>query len=296
MRDRRKAKLKGAKIMDIQKRDDPAKGRKRTVWAVLFDFFTVLAFAGLLYCAMAVFMLFGTGSICSINLNGIALMGLIGLGIVIFIVPPFKAGLLDLIERKKLDKNDWKRLVISVIVMAVLFTAFGGLLLNEREKTRKKIFKRFVADPIPVSVKILEAKFSSWLDYSGDIIFEIDEKHFNEIVKDYRLASPEGSEILTYYKEVPLERGPDVEARQMIWDKDKRIASFNVKNTQYSKYMVARDNIPKGTVVTLDMLDINQTTWEYEHQDFNPIGYRTKVDIPKGEYIEKKMFEWEEKQ
>jgi hypothetical protein len=280
--------------MDVQKRDDPAKGRRRTAWAVLFDFFTVLAFVGLLYCAMTVFMLFGTGSICSINLNGIALMGFIGLGIIIFIVPPFKAGLLDLIEKKKLDMNDWKRPLISVIVMAVLFTAFGGLLLNEREKARKRIFKLFVADPIPASVKILDARFSSWLDFSGDIIFEIDEKHFNEIVKDYRVASPEGSEILTYYKEVPLERGPDVEARQMVWDKNKRIASFNVKNTQYTKYMVARDNIPKGTVVTLDMLDINQTTWEYEHQDFNPIGYRTKVDINKGEYIEKNMFEWEE--
>jgi lipopolysaccharide export LptBFGC system permease protein LptF len=51
----------------------------------------------------------------------------------------------------------------------------------------EKIFKEFIADPIPDNVKNIRGGGVSWLDFYANLSFKTDHNTFNEIVRDYEI-------------------------------------------------------------------------------------------------------------
>lgn len=176
-----------------------------------------------LYCCNCVFQ-WGWGVILSLQSRMLITFG--GLFIFVFITP-VKRTLLYIGQGKSK-----KRITASAIWLIVLTMIFLHVFIsqkNNKMERLERIFKHFIADPVPQSVQITEGAFYGFQDKAGWLIFKAPQQAFQELTATYKLIPPDQIKYrdcfprdvvnpVFYYRKAYSQKYYD--RTFLIWDKD----------------------------------------------------------------------------
>jgi len=81
-----------------------------------------------------------------------------------------------------LCRGSW-RLMIVALLMALFLS--GCFLFGGTSSDPKKVFKEFIADPIPKGIKLKKGMVTGWQGYYAYVIFTAEPQVFKELVRDY---------------------------------------------------------------------------------------------------------------
>ncbi len=135
-----------------------------------------------------------------------------------------------------------KHFAICLVGLIVCYASVAMWDIKKNQEWKELLFKKFIAEPIPADVKIIDANFFSWMDYSGAVTFRTNETTLNKILVGYQHLPSDKSVgnifsakimqnmgMQRYFKNIPKEDRMH-EGRYIFWDHKKQIAYFHVRN------------------------------------------------------------------
>ena len=202
-------------------------GKKKWLHIVLGILKNLVLAAAVFYFFMYLYMLWGFNQLRSMPLWQILIIATIFLLLAITISPSL---------RRLYEKHT----TLCLVGLIAYYTFVAVWDIKQNQEWKERLFKEFIVNPIPFDVKIIDANFFSWMNYSGHIIFRANATTLKDIASDYQslpkdkfvgnFFSPQvmqNADIERYFKKIP-KRGKMFEGRYIFWDASKQIAYFYV--------------------------------------------------------------------
>ena len=110
---------------------------------------------------------------------------LVGIGIII-------AKVIYRMRKKKAIAPRWLNRFLTICATVCLISSlipilFTAWFFSSMSMSASKVFQRYIADPIPTTVRIVYGKGVSWQGYSAQVVFTTDKKTFSELFSDYQI-------------------------------------------------------------------------------------------------------------
>ena len=132
-------------------------------------------------------------------------------------------------------------IVVGYSVMQVAIAA--PLFARNAKVDAEKVFKEFIADPIPDSVENISGGSFAWVDFSANLSFKTDVTTFNELVKDFEVIPRkiirgnyfskdimQNAAMVFYYGKKT--KPDEIEYHYLVaWNKESNEAHFYIGNT-----------------------------------------------------------------
>ena len=173
------------------------------------------------------------------------------------------------VSKKQLMFYAAKRIIF--VIIAIIAITFWHQYTHRR--FLQKLYAIFLPESTTKKVRLIDGNYFSWMDWHASLIFSTDQDTFNSIVEDYEIIPKENiigryfkdtvmkdPTVIFYYKDVPI-RDKRCEEYLIAWDKKEKTAYFHGNNSSYFEILVAKVDIPKGTVVSQDMVEMKYTTF-----------------------------------
>lgn len=103
--------------------------------------------------------------------------------------------------------------------------------MRSHKMTADEVFRKFLTDPIPINVKIIEGGGTWWQGYSATLVFTTDKDTFNTLSLEYEVIPMKKAQLyfqyefkkytadlpnlICYYKRTDIKRGGDL---YLFWD------------------------------------------------------------------------------
>lgn len=130
-----------------------------------------------------IFIMWGTGSVIPAGMRKLVLVlamgGIIG-------VTPLKIQFLNLVFKKPASKAGIIILIVLFIGIGALFFSIDGMVAQAEIKKAEKVFKVFLADPIPEGVLLHEGSFTGFQGGGGYIFFDAAPEVWQPLVTTYQ--------------------------------------------------------------------------------------------------------------
>jgi len=215
---------------------------------VIFTLLRILAWLALPFCSMHLFYIWGFGKLPQLTASEVLPTTAVGLAILIFITP-LRRSLIRLTTRQVPRNKKLASLGRWLVCLAIFISIVAFWHRSSRNSYRTGLFRRFVADPVPARVQVLDATSFKWQDdWSCNLLFKTDKSTFQELAKDYqpftlderthaallwrhydRLYDP-----VCYRKEVKLS-DEYYDDCYLFWDKTQGQAYFHLHGGQYQR-------------------------------------------------------------
>jgi hypothetical protein len=227
-------------------RENKNQKRKKSHKPPLFILLRILAWLALPIYFSYLFIYWGFGQLPQLDMWQVLVFAAIGLWIFVFITP-LRRSLIRL-STGQLPRNKKLGSIGKWLVGLILFFLCAAFWYSTyRNSYHNGLFERFVANPVPAGIKILDGTSFKWQDdWSCNLLFKTDKKIFEKLVKDYEpftLDEHTHASLLwehfnklhnpaCYHRKVKLS-DKYYDACYLFWDETQGLAYFNMHDGKY---------------------------------------------------------------